>query len=44
MLAKHGLNVRVLASQSIEPTSLYDLIEIDEKMASSMVKEQLNHF
>jgi hypothetical protein len=32
------------ASQSIEPTSLYDLIEINEKMTSSVVKEQLNHF
>jgi hypothetical protein len=25
-------------------TSLYDLIKIDEKMALSMVKKQLNHF
>jgi hypothetical protein len=32
------------ASQSIEPTSLYDLIKTNEKMALSMVKEQLNHF
>ncbi len=32
------------ASQSIESTSLYDLIKIDEGMALSMMKEQLNHF
>jgi hypothetical protein len=32
------------ASQSIEPTSLYDLIETNEEMTLSMGKEQLNHF
>jgi len=32
------------ASQSIEPTSVYDFIETDEDMKLSMVKEQLNHF
>ncbi len=32
------------ASQSIEPTSVYDFIKIDEDMTLSIVKEQLNHF
>jgi hypothetical protein len=27
-----------------EGASLYDLMEIDEKMVLSMVKEQLNHY
>ncbi len=31
-------------SQNIETISLYDFMEIDEKMKSSTVNEQLNHF
>jgi len=31
-------------SQNIESTSLYDLIETNKEMASSVVKEQLNYF
>ncbi len=36
-----SVGVLSFASQSIEPTSLYDLIEIDEKMALLMVKKHL---
>ncbi len=40
-----GVGAPSFASQSIQPTSFYDLIEIDEEMALSVVvKEQLNHF
>jgi hypothetical protein len=32
------------ASQSIESTSLYDIMETNEEMPSLIVKKQLNHF
>jgi hypothetical protein len=39
-----GIGVSSSTSYSVEPTSLYDLMEINEKMTSSLVKKQLNHF
>jgi hypothetical protein len=39
-----NVGVPNFASQNIEPISLYDLIKIDEEMALSVVKKQLNHF
>jgi hypothetical protein len=33
-----------LHPKSIEPTSLYDLIETHEEMTLLVVKKQLNHF
>ncbi len=34
----------VLHSKTLKITSLHDLMETKEKMASLIVKEQLNHF
>jgi len=39
-----NVGVPNFASQNIEPTSSYDFIETDGKMALSVMKKQLNHF
>jgi hypothetical protein len=38
-----GVGAFSFTSCSVEPTSLYDLMETIKEMASSKVKEQLNH-
>jgi hypothetical protein len=39
-----GVGAYSFTSCIVKPISFYDLIKTNEKMTSSMVKEQLNHF
>jgi hypothetical protein len=39
-----GVGTSSFTSCNVDPKSLYDLMEINEEMASSLVKKLLNHF
>jgi hypothetical protein len=39
-----GVGAYNFTSYSVKPINLYDFMETNEKMISSMLKEQLNHF
>ncbi len=39
-----GVGASSFTSCNVDPKSLYDLMEINEEMASSLVKKLLNHF
>jgi len=39
-----GVGAFGFTSYIAKPTSIYDLMKTNEEMASSMMKEQLNHF
>jgi hypothetical protein len=39
-----GVGASSFTSCNVDPKSLYDLMEINEKMASSLVKKLFNHF